>query len=366
MENRGFMKRRFLGSFLLKMALFTVVYAAVTFVLDYYFNGFVIDFVDAMTGNPVLAVFLRENKWTIWVSIYIVMLFTSALRTISRAQRYFDMIYVQAERVLYNDTEIDSMPNELKDIEVRLKDIKFSVFRNEQLAREAEQRKNDLVVYLAHDLKTPLTSVIGYLSLLEECPELPVDMRAKYTSIALDKAYRLEQLINEFFDITRFNLQTITLENNRIDLSMMLNQMIEEFYPVLAERHLYPKTDIAPGIRMIGDSDKLARVFDNLLRNAVNYSYPDTTVYISARQEENYAHIVFRNTGDMIPQQKLEAIFEKFFRVDSSRNTQTGGAGLGLAIAKQIVELHGGEISANSNTEYTEFSVKLPKKLIKP
>ena len=359
------MKRRILSRFLLTVGIFTAIYAALIFILDIYFDGFLLDLINEITNYNGFAAFLMDFKVEIGFIIYVIVLFFIALNSISRAQKYFDTIYLQAEKVLINDDEIDTLPNELKDIEVRLKDIKYTVFRNEQLAKEAEQRKNDLVVYLAHDLKTPLTSVIGYLSLLDECPELPIEMRAKYTSIALDKAYRLEQLINEFFDITRFNLQTITLENNRIDMSMMLAQMLEEFYPLLAEKKIYPKTEIEPGIKMIGDSDKLARVFDNLLRNAVNYSYPDTVLYVVARQEEDYVEIVFRNTGDEIPPQKLESIFEKFFRVDSSRSTATGGAGLGLAIAKQIVELHGGIITASSNSEFTEFNVKLPKKLIK-
>ena len=359
------MKRQLLSRFITKISIFTVVYIVVLLAFDLYFDGFIIDIVEAMTNGYYIAQSVMEHKVAICLFIYTIVLFIIAYNTIKKAQKNFIDIYMQIEKVLIADDEIDPLPNELKDIEVRLKDIKYTVFRNEQVAREAEQRKNDLVVYLAHDLKTPLTSVIGYLSLLEECPELPEKMRAKYTSIALNKSYRLEQLINEFFDITRFNLQSVALENNRIDLSMMLNQMVEEFYPILAEKHLRPKLSIDPGIKMIGDADKLARVFDNLLRNAANYSYPNTTVYISAREEEDYVEIVFKNSGDKIPDQKLETIFEKFFRIDSSRSSSTGGAGLGLAIAKQIVELHGGVIKAHSDYEFTEFIVNLPKNLIK-
>jgi len=320
-----------------------------------------IDLISEMTNGSGIVFFISAFKVQIAFIIYIIVVVTMAVLTISRAQTYLNIIYSQSEMVLKYDDEIETFPSELKDIEVRLKDIKYTVFRNERLAKEAEQRKNDLVVYLAHDLKTPLTSVIGYLSLLEECPELPIKMKAKYTSIALNKAYRLEQLINEFFDITRFNLQTISLENNRIDLSMMLQQMTEEFYPILAEKHLRPKMTIDPGIKMIGDADKLARVFDNLLRNAVNYSYPETIVYISAWETENTVEVIVKNTGDKIPPEKLANIFEKFFRADESRSSQTGGSGLGLAIAKQIVELHGGRITAKSDYDFTEMAVSLPK-----
>lgn len=253
------------------------------------------------------------------------------------------------------------LPPELSDAELKLREIKYSFERSEQAAREAEQRKNDLVVYLAHDLKTPLTSVIGYLSMLEESPELPAEQRIKYNGIALKKAYRLESLINEFFEITRFNLQSIVLERNQIDLSLMLLQMADEFSPIFAERNLTAETDIPSGLRIVADADKLARVFDNLLRNAVSYSYPDTAVRISAKADGEGVTVTVRNSGDEIPPQKAERIFEKFFRVDTARGSRQGGAGLGLAIAKHITELHGGRIGVKSNSDYTEFFVWLPK-----
>lgn len=256
--------------------------------------------------------------------------------------------------------EIMEFPDEVKSSEMALRNLQYTIYYNEQAAREAEQRKNDLVVYLAHDLKTPLTSIIGYLSLLEESPDLPMEQRAKYTSITLDKAYRLEQLINEFFDITRFNLQSIELENNRIDLRVMLQQLVEEFYPLLEEKQLSVTVNVRDEIHLIGDADKLARVFDNLLRNAISYSYLNTTIEIRAWQNEGWAAIAVRNQGDEIPIAKIDRIFEKFFRTDSARQSRSGGAGLGLAIAKQIVEVHGGRLTVQSNPDYTEFMVALP------
>ena len=215
-------------------------------------------------------------------------------------------------------------------------------------------------MYLAHDLKTPLTSVIGYLTLLDECPELTTPQKAKYVGIALDKAYRLEQLINEFFEITRFDIHSVTLEKNRIDLNMMLAQITDEFYPMLAEKNLTVDIDIIEHIVMFADSDKIARVFDNLLKNAVNYSYENTKIRIGARIRRDKVIIKFRNKSDIITPEKLERLFEKFYRADSSRGTSTGGSGLGLAIAKQITELHGGTIKAKSTVDYTDFTVILP------
>ncbi len=236
------------------------------------------------------------------------------------------------------------------------KELKYKDFE----VQEAEQRKNDLVVYLAHDLKTPLTSIIGYLSLLQESPDLSVEYRAKYTDIALDKAYRLEQLINEFFDITRFNLQSFTLEKNHIDLVMMLRQMAEEFYPVLGTKGLTCTVNANEKINIVGDADKLSRVFDNLMRNASNYCYENTEIVINAFTQNGRAVVTFINKGDEIPDEKLQMIFEKFFRADDARRSSTGGSGLGLAIAKQIVERHGGTITASSSPKATVFKVELP------
>ncbi len=232
--------------------------------------------------------------------------------------------------------------------------------QNALAAKEAEQRKNDLIVYLAHDLKTPLTSVIGYLSLLQDEPEISQELRAKYTGIALNKARRLEELINQFFEITRFQLTHMELEWEMIHFSRMLEQTAFEFQPILEEKHLQLQTEIAPDVKLTCDPDKLERVVDNLIRNAISYSYPNTAISLEMHTTEEYAVLTICNTGRTISPEKLDRIFEQFFRGDSSRATATGGAGLGLAIAKQITELHGGTIKADSRNEQIRFTVTLP------
>lgn len=276
-----------------------------------------------------------------------------------RPYRQIEQVLGCVTHLLDETGDLPPLPDDLKDVEMTLQSTRLAYLRSKQQAKEAEQRKNDLVVYLAHDLKTPLTSVIGYLSLLEECPDLPPEQRAKFLGIALDKAYRLEQLINEFFDITRFNLQSVVLEKGKLDLSMLLRQLAEEFEPMLAERSLTLALHIEDNVRIIADGDKLARVFDNLLRNAISYSPAESIIQIVLRQDSGTVAVEVRNQGDEIPPEKLKRIFEKFFRADSARNSR-GGTGLGLAIAKQIVELHGGTITAQSNVDFTEFQVNLP------
>ena len=252
------------------------------------------------------------------------------------------------------------LPAALHDIENQMNQIKSDMLASRRAAEDAEKRKNDLVVYLAHDLKTPLTSVIGYLTLLQDEPELTAAQRARYTGIALDKAERLEDLINEFFDITRFSLTSVTLERRSVNLSLMLEQIADEFAPMLRERGLTCAVSAPPGVMLNCDPDKLQRVFDNLLRNAMNYSYPDSEISVSLRVENDRAEIAFANHGDTIPAEQLERLFEQFYRLDSARTSRTGGSGLGLAIAKEIVELHGGHISAQSADERIVFNVSLP------
>ena len=152
------------------------------------------------------------------------------------------------------------------------------MIRKEESLKQEAQRKNDLITYLAHDLKTPLTSVIGYLTLLEEASDMPETQKEKYTHIALEKAQRLEGLIEEFFEITQYNLQNIFLEKEDLDLSYMLMQMAEEFYPVLAAHGNEVKLEIEEDIHLHADPDRLARVFNNILKNAVAYSYPNTPI----------------------------------------------------------------------------------------
>jgi two-component system sensor histidine kinase VanS len=222
------------------------------------------------------------------------------------------------------------------------------------------QKKNDLITYLAHDLRTPLTSVIGYLSLLNDAPDMPENKRADYTKICLDKAFRLESLINEFFDITRYNLQEIELSKEEVNLSYLLTQLTEEFYPILQQKQLSVRLNDPGEVMISADPEKLARVFNNILKNAAAYSSPGTEIMIDMEQHNDAAEITITNHGKTIPKEKLARIFDKFYRLDDARSSYNGGAGLGLAIAKKIVTLHNGKISVRSENGLTAFSVILP------
>lgn len=276
-----------------------------------------------------------------------------------KSLKYIDLIVDASEVLAGSADELVTLPNELKPIELHLNTAKQHMAHNARLAKEAEQRKNDLIVYLAHDIKTPLTSVVGYLSLLDEAADMPSEQRTKYVHVTLEKAYRLEQLINEFFEITRYNLSTIVLSKTSIDLNYMLMQMADEFYPTLTAKGQSLKLSIPDDLTVTADGDKLARVFNNIIKNASAYSPSDSVISITAAKQEGMVSIVFKNKGS-IAREKLAQIFDKFYRVDEARSSGSGGAGLGLAIAKEIVVQHGGQIYATSAENSTKFTVELP------
>jgi len=352
------LKNNIIKRYLIWVLVYTMVCIALVFAMDHVFNGVVLDFLYAHM-NPKSFWFLNTNRE---LAVFVVYCLGMLVVSVCYVFKFNRLLMLASSSISEEEPEIfgKNCPEELLEFSQKLKDFKYSLKENEQARLLAEQQKNDLVVYLAHDLKTPLTSVVGYLTLLEEAPELPAEQRAKYIGIALDKAYRLEQLINEFFDITRMNYQTLPAYKSPVNLTILLVQIINEFFPMMEEKNITVRQEIEPELMLSADADKIARVFDNLFRNAVNYSHSGTEIVCNARKGNGCILVSIKNKGDHIPQEKLNHIFDKFYRLDSSRQSSTGGAGLGLAIAKQIVELHDGTIEAMCNDGVTEFRIVLP------
>ncbi|MDR1774448.1 MAG: HAMP domain-containing histidine kinase [Clostridioides sp.] len=268
---------------------------------------------------------------------------------------------IDGTEILYkkNDSVVE-LSEPLKDIEVQMNQIKMSFIMSEQAIRVAEIKKNELVAYIAHDIRTPLTSIIGYLSLIKDMPELSLEKRQKYLQILLDRAICLEQLVNDFFEITQYNTQQIEINKQNVDLYYLIIQLTDEFYPMLEENGNTLKLEISEQLSCDIDPEKISRVLSNLLKNAICYSYPKTEIFISAKIYDNNLEMVFENMGETIPENELSQIFEKFNRLDRSRSTDTGGAGLGLSIAREIIHLHNGEITAQSQNNKITFLIKIP------
>lgn len=273
---------------------------------------------------------------------------------------YLNDVLIATSSMYGQENKMITLPSQLKTIENYLNELRSDIQESKTAALNAKQRKNDMISFLAHDLKTPLTSIIGYLSLLNDTPDMSKEEKAKCVHISIEKAQRLEEMINEFFDITRYNLHQIDLEKEMIDLYYMFVQLSDEFYPLLSEHGNTIQLLADEDLTVYADPVKLARVFNNILKNAIYYSYPDTEIIVSGKKVQANVVITFRNQGKTIPQQKLVALFDKFFRLDDARTSNTGGTGLGLAIAKDIVNLHGGNITAESQDEITIFTITLP------
>ena len=355
--------------------------------VDWFFSTFVSSWeVDYQTNTTYNLVFdpigAKEFFLKLGLAFVVVLVAVSAFSAYLYARRRSRETAERAAELLAffmrHDAEASEVfPEGFGALALTATEVKSTTEAHERTLRDEAQRRSDLITYLAHDLKTPLTSVIGYLSLLDEIPEMPREQRCRYVGITLDKAKRLERLINEFFDITRYNLSHIELETESVDLSYLLVQMADEFYPLLAEHgntvsltvEGAPASVEAPGAELwiTADPGRLARVFNNILKNAIAYSHEGTEIAVTAERFERadapgepWVRVTVTDEGATIPPHKLEAIFDKFFRLDEARATSTGGAGLGLAIAREIVELHGGTIAAASETGRTTFTVELP------
>ena len=342
-------------SLLGNLVIATIISIIIYFILALFFESSFSEMVYRL--NYDLYSWIVYNR-DIVVYVYIGMVLAVIIyKFISKYVNSINEVYKSLDLILKEDNETIKLPSEVNEFSEKLNDIKYDYILNKKNAKEAEEKKNDLIMYMAHDLKTPLTSTIGYLTLLTDEKEIPKNLQEKYMKIALDKALRVEDLTNQFFDITRYNLSNIQINRKEINLGYLLEQLIDECYPMLEERNLKCELIAKEKIKYLGDGDKLARAFGNLLKNAINYSYENTTIKIELKKENENILISFKNKGEKIPEYKLDKIFEKFYRGDTSRTSSTGGSGLGLAITKEIIELHGGKITVKNDDEYIEFDI---------
>lgn len=227
------------------------------------------------------------------------------------------------------------------------------------IERNAERQKNELITNVAHDLRTPLTTIVGYLELIKDDTALSKEDVHKYSGIAYEKSIRLQEMMDDLFEFTKLDNADIKLNKSMISLSELIMQMTDEFYPSFKDCNITPIVDLPEeNIYVQGDGQLLARVFDNLISNALKYGYHNTDLKIEVSGDEKYATVKVINHGDTIASEDIPLLFNKFYRTDSSRNSKTGGTGLGLAITKNIVDLHHGDISVTSDDQITTFIVK--------
>lgn len=254
------------------------------------------------------------------------------------------------------------LPKQFAELEQELDTVRKDLQLWKYATKEAENRKDELVVYLAHDIRTPLTSVLGYLELLDETEDLPAENRRQFTATALRKARRMKDLVEELFEVTRFNVSRIELQKEPVRAGIMLRQLAEEMEPILSEKDLSINFETEENTTLFVDPGKLARAADNVLHNAAYYSPRGGKITVKCFSDEKNGMgvISISNEGSEISQAELDRCFEKFYRGDTARQSASGGSGLGLAIAKNIVEAHGGKISAHNENRVTTFTIQVP------
>lgn len=298
----------------------------------------------------------------VWGAYLLGIIVISAISVRAGAQDVDDVVWALSKASAEDGSlVVPSLPVHLDAAQGELDRLRERINIAFRAASAAETRKNELVAYLAHDIKTPLTSVIGYLALLSEEPDLPAEKRERFAASALDKARRLDGMMDEFFEITRYNLGSIPIERERIDAVMLAEQVADECTPMAIAHGVYVIVRASGSqVEAFIDPDKMARVIGNLLKNAISFADIGTEVAVEVALEGSQAVFKVEDIGREISDVHLKHIFEKFYRADDSRSSGNGGAGLGLAIAREIVSSHGGKIDAKSEGGRTVFTVSVP------
>lgn len=277
-----------------------------------------------------------------------------------------DMTYISDRIIDIADGKSDEKiiierQDEIGEIAGRINEMTEQINQLITSERDALQSNKDLIACVAHDLRTPITSVKGYLDLALDTKHYDLEQRQKYVRIAQTKANRLEYLIHDLFNYTKLTSGEITLHRSKIDLVQLVEQMVEEFYPLFQEEELECTTKYNISyLEMNMDGELIARAVQNLLSNAIKYGKDGKHVYVELECLEQEVQIRVTNYGLVIPEESIKHLFDKFYRVERSRNVKTGGTGLGLNIAQEIVHLHEGRIQVTSGASGTCFTIALP------
>ena len=315
--------------------------------------------------NSLALLFYRPGTMIVllYVLLGIGVFSVSFLLLQSRSMRYISRISSAMREIAEGDLNITldvEGDDEFADMAENLNNMAEELRQLMDKERESERTKNELITNVAHDLRTPLTSIIGYLELLSGPVKLNEEMQKKYLDITYKKSKRLQKLIEDLFGFTKLNYGKISMKVSKVDIVKLLSQMLEEFYPNFMEKNLAYELQSNVTAKVItADGNLLARLFDNLINNAIKYGSEGKKIIVKVDATDTVVTVSVTNFGYVIPKEELPLLFEKFYRVEQSRSVNTGGTGLGLAIAKNIVDMHGGTIGVTSDLNGTVFTVKL-------
>ncbi|MEE6725726.1 HAMP domain-containing sensor histidine kinase [Pediococcus acidilactici] len=335
----------------------------------------------ALKTNPALsnAIFLVKNSISIggiqiwsYQNIFIAVIFLADLGVLywrlERRYKQMQLRHIIAELHYIANGHFDHrIPFELSGDHQRVVDsvnsLVDSVISSMEEERALKQSKDDLITNVSHDLRTPLTSIIGYLRLIEDHQYQSTEDILKYTHTAYLKSVQMKSLVEDLFEYTKVSQPNPKLNYNKIHVDSMLQQLAASFELEAKQRgFVITSTCVPEDLEMMGDAEKIGRVFNNLITNALKYGTGGKNIYLNAHQINDTVIFEVANDGQKVPAQALGKLFDRFYRVEGSRSKATGGTGLGLAIAQSIVEMHNGTIEAHSNDKRTSFIIQLPLK----
>lgn len=333
----------------------------------------------ALKSNPALsnAVFMVKNSITIggvqiwsYQKIFILIMFLADAGVLywrlERRYKQMQLRHIIAELHYIANGHFDHrIPFELSGDHQRVVDsvnsLVDSVISSMEEERALKQSKDDLITNVSHDLRTPLTSIIGYLRLIEDRQFKNEDDILKYTHTAYLKSIQMKSLVEDLFEYTKVSQSNPHLTINTINVDSMLQQLAASFELEAKQKHFVITSQCTPkDLEITGDAEKIGRVFNNLITNALKYGNGGKNIFLSAKQINDMVIFEVANDGEKVPAEALGKLFDRFYRVEGSRSKATGGTGLGLAIAQSIVEMHNGTIEAHSNDKRTSFVIQLP------
>ncbi|MBF7139011.1 HAMP domain-containing histidine kinase [Pediococcus pentosaceus] len=333
----------------------------------------------ALKSNPALsnAVFMVKNSITIggvqiwsYQKIFILIMFLADAGVLywrlERRYKQMQLRHIITELHYIANGHFDHrIPFELSGDHQRVVDsvnsLVDSVISSMEEERALKQSKDDLITNVSHDLRTPLTSIIGYLRLIEDRQFKNEDDILKYTHTAYLKSIQMKSLVEDLFEYTKVSQSNPHLTINTINVDSMLQQLAASFELEAKQKHFVITSQCTPkDLEITGDAEKIGRVFNNLITNALKYGNGGKNIFLSAKQINDTVIFEVANDGEKVPAEALGKLFDRFYRVEGSRSKATGGTGLGLAIAQSIVEMHNGTIEAHSNDKRTSFVIQLP------
>ena len=307
-------------------------------------------------------VIVKNNNFLVLILSCIIFILSFLIIT-NNKMKYLDEIAQGLKRIANGELDYrieEKGKDEFKNLAVNINYMSEEIKKKIEAERNAEKTKADLITNVSHDLRTPLTSIMGYIGLIKNKKYDNEETMMEYLNIAFKKSEKLKCLIEDLFEYTKLNNDGIKLKLSEVNLNEFILQLTDELAPIFDENGItIINKSSEEGIMVNVDTDKMLRVFENLLTNAIKYSYKPGKVIIGVYKSEKSAIVAIKNKGQNIPKEKLDRLFDRFYRVDESRNAEMGGSGLGLAISKNIIELHGGKIWAECEGEDISFYVKL-------